>query len=285
MPVTAYVALGSNLASAAGDRMRTLEAAFDQLAATPGVALDARSSAWEYDAVGGPPGSPPFLNAVARLRTTLDPLALLRALRAIEDDLGRRRTPDRNAPRTLDLDLLLYDDRMVREPGLDVPHPRMHERRFVLEPLAEISPGAPHPPSGLTAAELLARVVQGRAVSSDEFLPLACRRGAATARLNTLDRICALSAALFVAPLLLGIAVLTVYASRAVSGDIPVPVAALGVVLIAACGWGVVRSIHVAWRHSAGPIENRRSWRRVVASWRRDDSRRGFPVIPSDVPS
>ena len=132
-PSRAYVALGANL----GDARATLAAARDALAALPGTKLAAVSSWWRtapVDAVG-----PDFLNGVAALDTTLEPQQLLEALQAIELRHGRTRA-HRNAPRTLDLDLLLYGDEHLSSDRLTVPHPRIGERAFVLAPLLEVAP-------------------------------------------------------------------------------------------------------------------------------------------------
>ena len=147
---TAYIALGANL----GDRQENLHAALEHLNATAGVRVTRVSSFLENPAVGGPAGSPPFLNAAAELETTLDPRALLGRLLQIERELGRERR-QKWGPRTIDLDLLLYGDRVIDEPDLKVPHPLMHERRFVLHPLAEIAPGAVHPVLSLRVDALL----------------------------------------------------------------------------------------------------------------------------------
>ncbi len=125
----AYVGLGSNL----GDREATIRAA---VAALPGVV--AVSGLRETEPVG-PVEQPPFLNGAVALETELSPRELLDVLLAVERELGRVRR-ERWGPRTIDLDLLLYGDRVVDEPGLSLPHPRLHERRFALEPLAELDP-------------------------------------------------------------------------------------------------------------------------------------------------
>jgi 2-amino-4-hydroxy-6-hydroxymethyldihydropteridine diphosphokinase len=127
----AYVGVGANL----GDREATIRAA---LAALPGVV--AVSELRETDPVGVT-DQPPFLNGVAALETELSARQLLDALLRVERDLGRERR-ERWGPRTIDLDLLLYGEETIDEPGLTVPHPRLHERRFALEPLAEIAPKA-----------------------------------------------------------------------------------------------------------------------------------------------
>jgi 2-amino-4-hydroxy-6-hydroxymethyldihydropteridine diphosphokinase len=133
-PVAAYVALGSNL----GDRRAHLDAALSALDALPGTRLDAVSAIYETAPVG-PPGQQDYLNAVARLSTTLAPLALLDALLSIEQSRGRVRA-ERWGPRTLDLDLLVHGDAVLSDPRLTLPHPRLHERAFVLTPLADLAP-------------------------------------------------------------------------------------------------------------------------------------------------
>lgn len=97
---------------------------------------------------------PAFLNGAAMLETTLDPLALLEQLLAVELDLGRERGAERNGPRTIDLDLLVYGDEVVDQPGLTVPHPRLHERAFALDPLTDLDPALRIPGRGTVSDEL-----------------------------------------------------------------------------------------------------------------------------------
>jgi 2-amino-4-hydroxy-6-hydroxymethyldihydropteridine diphosphokinase len=146
----AYVGLGSNV----GDRSAHLNAARNRLARVDGVTVLAASTIYESEAVGGPPGQDPYLNAVFKVRTRLDAAALLDALHVIERELGRRRSV-RWGPRTIDLDLLLFGDATIRSPELCVPHPEMNARPFVLAPLAELDPHVRDPVSGRTARELL----------------------------------------------------------------------------------------------------------------------------------
>lgn len=150
MSATAYIALGANL----GDRQSNILAALARLEHTPGINVTKVSTLIENPAVGGPADSPPFLNAAAELVTSLTPTALLDALLDVEQSLGRTRDV-KWGPRAIDLDLLLYADRVIDTPGLTVPHPLMHERRFVLEPLAQFAPDTIHPRSKRTIRELL----------------------------------------------------------------------------------------------------------------------------------
>jgi 2-amino-4-hydroxy-6-hydroxymethyldihydropteridine diphosphokinase len=139
----AYVGLGSNL----GDRRATLLRALELLGAEPGIRVEAVSGLRETEPVGLA-DQPRFLNAVAAVETELPPRALLDRLLGVERALGRMRDGLRFGPRTIDLDLLLYGCETVVEPGLTVPHPRLHERRFALEPLLELDPRAEIPGRG-----------------------------------------------------------------------------------------------------------------------------------------
>jgi len=138
----AFVALGSNLDSPREQVLR----AMDELDALPGTRVLRRSSLYRTAPVGNP-DQPDFINAVVQIETQSSPEELLHALLGIERRHGRVRD-ELNAPRTLDLDLLLYEERTIDSPGLQVPHPRMHERAFVLQPLAEIAPDALVPGRG-----------------------------------------------------------------------------------------------------------------------------------------
>jgi 2-amino-4-hydroxy-6-hydroxymethyldihydropteridine diphosphokinase len=139
----AYVGLGANL----GDRKNTLRAAVEALGAEDGIELVGVSELRETEPVGV--GEQPlYLNGAVALDTTLTARDLLDRLLAVEQRFGRVRVPGEHGPRTLDLDLLLYGDEEIHEPGLTLPHPRLHERRFVLEPLADLDPGLVVPGRG-----------------------------------------------------------------------------------------------------------------------------------------
>jgi 2-amino-4-hydroxy-6-hydroxymethyldihydropteridine diphosphokinase len=133
MAVSAYLALGSNL----GDRLETLQRAVDLLDSRPGIDVVRSSRVYETDPVGPP--QPAYLNAAVEVRTDLEPHELLKETQAVEDELGRVRA-ERWGPRTIDVDVLTFDERTVDEPDLVIPHPRMHERGFVLVPLGELDP-------------------------------------------------------------------------------------------------------------------------------------------------
>lgn len=146
--VRSAIALGSNM----GDTQSTLETALEVLAQTPGIVLAAKSSWYKTKAIGPP--QPDYLNGCAILQVKMTPQDLLTTLLAIEQQFGRVRT-EYWGPRTLDLDLLLYDDWILNEPNLQIPHPRMYERGFVLVPLAEIAPNWREPVHGRLIQNLL----------------------------------------------------------------------------------------------------------------------------------
>lgn len=159
-PRRAAIALGSNL----GDRHAHIQAALDALARLPGSAVSSVSSIRQTDPVPSPGSDAetlggPFLNAVAIISTTLTPLELLAAVMEIERSHGRRRDPlGAWTPRTLDLDIVLFDDEVIDTPALTVPHARMQLRAFVLEPLAEVAADWVVPTCGRTVAQLLAEL-------------------------------------------------------------------------------------------------------------------------------
>jgi 2-amino-4-hydroxy-6-hydroxymethyldihydropteridine diphosphokinase len=148
---SAFIGIGANL----GERERSIQDALRLLEAHAGIEVVAVSRIRETDPVGVV-DQPRFLNAAAKVRTTLAPRVLLDRLLGIERELGRVRV-ERYGPRTIDLDLLVYGDEVVEEPGLRVPHPRLHERRFVLEPLNDLDPGLLVPGLGEVRA-LLAKL-------------------------------------------------------------------------------------------------------------------------------
>ena len=145
-----FIGIGSN----EGDRLQHLSHAIRAIGAINGVQLVQMATIIETEPVGGPPQGP-YLNTVIEIETTVSPLALLTQLQEIERQLGRLPSPQRWAPRPIDLDLLLYDDQIVELPQLSIPHPRMHERRFVLEPLAQVAPEIVHPVRQQSIAALL----------------------------------------------------------------------------------------------------------------------------------
>jgi 2-amino-4-hydroxy-6-hydroxymethyldihydropteridine diphosphokinase len=147
---TAYIAVGANL----GDRVRTISKALALLRQHPEVRVVRFSKLTETSPVGGSPDQPKYLNGAALLHTTLTPDELLKLMLETESRLGRTRT-EKWGPRTIDLDLLLYGDCVIDEPHLKVPHPLMHQRIFIMGPLAEIAPEVVHPVLKLTAREIM----------------------------------------------------------------------------------------------------------------------------------
>ncbi len=161
MEECAYIGLGTNL----GDRELNLLAAVAELGRMPGTRVTALSPFYETEPVGGVPQGD-FYNAAARIATTLSPLELLKELKRIETEVFHRLASGRWGARSMDLDILLYADLILAEEKLAIPHPRLAERRFVLQPLADLAPSLVHPSLGSSIAELLAsltttdRVVQ-----------------------------------------------------------------------------------------------------------------------------
>lgn len=145
-PQRAVIALGSNL----GNRLETLQGAVDALEDTPGVRVKAVSPVYETEAVGGPAGQPSYFNAVVVVRTTLGPASLLERAGAVEDAFSRTREV-RWGPRTLDVDIVAYDEIVSDDPKLTLPHPRAHERGFVLAPWYDAEPDAELPGHGRVA--------------------------------------------------------------------------------------------------------------------------------------
>ena len=170
---TAYLGLGAN----EGDRLTALRAALDALDRHPEIEVDHTrgiASLYETQPVGGPAEQDHYLNSTVRITTTLGPQELLQTLLAIEDALGRVRS-ERWGPRVVDLDLLLYDDALVDDAELTVPHPRLHQRLFVLEPLSEVAAEVIHPALEMTVDSLLHQQQQHgepRAAEASDELPL-----------------------------------------------------------------------------------------------------------------
>jgi len=153
-PTTALIALGSNIEPRAN-----LERALECLARE--LHVEAVSGLWESEAHGAP-GAPRFLNAAVRISCVLPPVSLKRLLRRIEANLGRRRQGDRNAPRTIDLDLALYGSLVIDDPatGLRLPDPEIRRRAYLALPLAEVGPELPHPETGELLADIAARLAE-----------------------------------------------------------------------------------------------------------------------------
>ena len=142
-----YLALGANL----GDREANIRRALGML--PPEAEVEAVSALYETDPMGGPP-QPRYLNGACRVRTLLDPHALLDHVKHIEKKLGRVEG-ERWGPRPIDIDIVLYDDLVLSDPGLVIPHPRLHERAFVLRPLLDLDPDLVHPVTGERLSDLL----------------------------------------------------------------------------------------------------------------------------------
>lgn len=145
-----FIGLGSNQ----GDRLGQISRALQHLGAEPGVRVVQMATIIETAPVGPP--QDPYLNTVAELDTALEPAALLSIFKRIERQQGRLSKAERWSPRPVDLDLLLYGDRILQDAALTIPHPRMHQRRFVLEPLAQLAPDVMHPIARKTISQLFA---------------------------------------------------------------------------------------------------------------------------------
>lgn len=154
MPSAAYIGLGSNL----GDRVANLRRALERMDGLPKTRVLRTSSVYRTEPVGKP-DQPEFLNMAAEVETGLEPRELLKALFGIEKELGRARG-ERWGPRTMDLDILHFGGRMLKEPDLEIPHPRAHQRAFVLAPLAELAPDLADPATGVTVKEMLEKLDQ-----------------------------------------------------------------------------------------------------------------------------
>jgi 2-amino-4-hydroxy-6-hydroxymethyldihydropteridine diphosphokinase len=161
---TVHVGLGANL----GDRERTLHAAVEALGRIDAVAVQRVSSLYESAPVGPP--QPRFLNAVVELECGLPPKRLLGILKQIERDLGRNEGGQKWGPRAIDLDILVWEDRVVADPNLQIPHLELHKRRFALEPLCELCPELRHPLMGKTLAQLLSHLTAQDVVRLDVSL-------------------------------------------------------------------------------------------------------------------
>ena len=161
---TACIAFGSNL----GDRHANLAGAYAALTSHPAIEPRQRSRLFETAPVGGPGGQGRFLNTVLKVRTSLSPQDLLSHCMTVERQFKRERVIRWDA-RTLDLDILLYGDQMIDTADLEVPHPRMHQRRFVMVPLADVAADVTHPVLGESIADLLARL----AIEPGDVYPVA----------------------------------------------------------------------------------------------------------------
>jgi 2-amino-4-hydroxy-6-hydroxymethyldihydropteridine diphosphokinase len=186
----AYIALGSNL----GDRADYLERALTSLRQHDGIEVTRVAPVYETRPVGGPAGQGPYLNAVAEVRTQREAHELLETLLSIEQGLGRVRH-ERDGPRTIDLDLLLYGDLVHADNRLIVPHPRLHERLFVLQPLAQLAPGLIHPVLKRSIADLLAEFQGLRLYGSAPGRELTGRRALITGSTSGIGRAIALELA------------------------------------------------------------------------------------------
>lgn len=169
-PLIAYIGVGSNM----GDREAYCRRALRRIGRFQRTSLTAESP-WYETAPMEREGQDWFINGVVAVRTTLSPPALLRACQEVEQSLGRKRTV-RYGPRTMDLDLLFYGDRVIQNPDITIPHPKAHERRFVLQPLSDIAPDLMHPILQKTVRELLLSLGDDQVVRA--WKPVPARRRA-----------------------------------------------------------------------------------------------------------
>ncbi|OIO35808.1 MAG: 2-amino-4-hydroxy-6-hydroxymethyldihydropteridine diphosphokinase [Candidatus Omnitrophica bacterium CG1_02_44_16] len=146
-----YIGIGSNL----GDRLGYIKKAIALLKKIPGVRVVKVSLIYETEPKGGPEGQSDYFNLVLEAESQLSPRILLAELKTIEKSLGRKVNAARWGAREIDLDILLYGGQIVHEAGIEVPHPLMHERFFVLKPLNDLAPGLKHPLSGMKVSEML----------------------------------------------------------------------------------------------------------------------------------
>lgn len=153
MVTLAYIAVGANI----GSRRKTIDAAIAGIDRRNGIRVVCRSDLIETEPIGGPVDQPKYLNGAIEVKTTLTARQLLDGLLAVESALGRVRI-ERWGPRVIDLDLVLFGDEVIRDRKLTIPHPHMHQRGFVLQPLAQIAPQARHPILNKTVIELLAEL-------------------------------------------------------------------------------------------------------------------------------
>jgi 2-amino-4-hydroxy-6-hydroxymethyldihydropteridine diphosphokinase len=170
-PVTAYIGTGSNM----GDREAYCEEAVRLVSRFPATSIIRVSSLYETAPMERT-DQDWFINCVTAVRTTLSPHELLRACQEVEQLLGRKRSV-RFGPRTIDMDILFYGDRIIQEPGLTIPHPRAHERRFVLEPMAEIAPELTHPALRKTVVQILKELQNHQEIRRSMPFPLKGKTG------------------------------------------------------------------------------------------------------------
>jgi len=186
MPHRAFIGIGTNL----GDRAANYWEAITRIASLPETRVLRQSSVYETDPVGDADLKGPFFNGVIEIETEFPADALMRRLLAIERTMGRKRVPGRkpargvrHKPRVIDLDLLFFDKEMRSTPALTLPHPRLHERRFVLSPMAELAPMLVHPKLNVTISNLLVNLKSPQRVTlarADLLRPQVSRREAAS---------------------------------------------------------------------------------------------------------